>query len=79
MPHYNLYPLLDLLSREDPLEITRYLDDMLSILVQFSEHEGHLTGLGHRYYLIREIRNAFSATANEYKATKGNCNGNHRD
>lgn len=70
MPHYNLYPLLELLHREDPLEITRYLDEMLNILVQFSENEGHLNGLGHRYYLLRELRNAFLKTA------KDQCHGN---
>ena len=70
MPHYNLYPLLDLLSREDPQEITRYLDDTLNVLVQHSEQEGQLVGLGHRYYLIREVRNAF------LRASKEGCYGN---
>ena len=63
MPHYNTQPLEDLLDKEDPLEISRYLDETLSILVQFSENEGHLVGLGHRYYLLRELRNAFLKTA----------------
>lgn len=65
MPHYNLYPLLDLITREDPLEISRHLDDALSYMVQFSEHEGHLLGLGYRYILLRAVRDAFYKVALE--------------
>lgn len=63
MPHYNLYPLLNLLSQEDPLEIARYLDDLLSFMVELNEYEGRIEGLGHRYQLIRMLRDAFIATA----------------
>ena len=59
----NLHPLEKLLIEEDPLEVTRHLDDMLSILVQYNESQGHLADLGDRYHMIRILRNAFSQTA----------------
>ncbi|MEM6738153.1 MAG: hypothetical protein AAF620_19005 [Bacteroidota bacterium] len=65
MPHYNLYPLLKLLSHEDPLEIARYLDDLLSFMVELNEYEGRIEGLGHRYQLIRTLRDAFIATTKD--------------
>ena len=57
----NLQPLEKLLREEAPLEIARYLDDVMLTLVQQSDNDGHLEGLGHRYYILRTLRNAFSA------------------
>lgn len=57
MNHYNLIPFQRLLTREDPLELIDQLDEILFFLVQFSEQEGKLDALGHRYYLLRSLRN----------------------
>lgn len=72
-PRYNLSVLQDLLTDEDPLEIAHHLDDVLYVLVAHSEYEGHLSELGHRYYLIRALRNTFLQIANP------GCYGNPRD
>ena len=79
MPHYNLYPLLNLLSQEDPLEIARYLDDLLSFMVELNEYEGRIEGLGHRYQLIRALRIALIETTTDVKSgqTKDCFHGNH--
>ena len=68
MPLYNHYPLLKLLNQEDPLEIARYLDDLLSFMVELNEYEGRVEGLGHRYQLIRTLRDAFITTATDVKS-----------
>ena len=65
MPHHPLTALQDLISCEDPIEIGHYIDDAMSYMVQFSDNEGYVTGMGHRYILLREVRNAFYKVAYE--------------
>lgn len=77
---YNLTPLEELLHEEDPLEIARYLDDMMLVLVQHSDNDGYLPELSHRYYILRVLRNVFSACtespADKTKTTRSTGDGN---
>ncbi len=67
----NLQPFEKLLNDEDPLEIVWYLDEVMLTLVQHSGNEGYLPELGHWYYILRLLRDAF------YACTPPHCNGNH--
>lgn len=77
---FNLSPLEKLLHEEDPLEIAQYLDDVMLTLVQHSDNEGYVEGLGHRYYILRVLRDAISAcvatSAHKYPSVKPGGYGN---
>ncbi|MBL6447637.1 hypothetical protein JMN32_15065 [Fulvivirga sp. 29W222] len=57
--HTHLQTLVHLLRDEDPLEIASVLDEILYEMVNYSDSQGSSEGLGYRYHLVRQLRNAF--------------------
>ena len=56
---YDLTPIIELLSDADPFQWTLLLDEMLNIMVQYSQSQGSMTELDSKYHQVRSLRDGF--------------------
>lgn len=63
---YDMTPLINLLSDEDPEEIAWLLDEMIMIWISYAEDQGqYYRQMSNRCHVLRELRNAFLKTAKD--------------
>lgn len=60
---YNLTPLEILLEEETPAKLAELIDEMLLILVCYSDTQEGVLRLADRYHTLRLLRDSFSETS----------------
>ena len=69
---YNITPLLSLLEEENPQKLAEFLDEMLLMLVCYSDTQKGIINLSDNYHRLRLIRDSFQQT----HVLKPSLNGN---
>lgn len=59
---YNLTPLLGLLEEENPQKLAKFLDEMMMLLVCYSDTQEGVLKLADHYHRLRLIRDSFQKT-----------------
>ena len=70
---YNLTPLLALFEEENPQKLAEFLDEMLLMLVCYSDTQKDVLNLADHYHRLRLIRDSFQQTS----VLEPSLNGNH--
>ena len=69
---YNLTPLLALLEEENPQKLAEFLDEMLLMLVCYSDTQKGILNLADHYHRLRLIRDSFQQTHTLKPSLNGN-------
>ena len=56
---YDLTPIIELLEDTDPFLWTALLDELLNIMVQYSQSQGSVADLDTKYHSLRQLRDGF--------------------